>query len=213
MEQQRVTPMAVRLVAASGRAAFCQAVSGARLRWQTLPEVAGAAFGLVGLVVIASVLTAPRLALARTGCATLVATKSLPPSALTVALDPAKLPKKVCRKADRSYTWQLAGSQYRYRAKRAPGGGNAHGTLYTLDIEPASTEGLRTSAFAFLSCAVPFEAHRYCAWRLAVRPDANGLHLSADDVAQPCKPAFTWASMMHDLAAQFRHCELPVTVE
>lgn len=168
---------------------------------------------VVVVAVVAGALTAPRTVAARPACATLVAAKALPKSALTVALDPDKLPKQVCRKSSRSYTWQLAGSQYRYHTERAPSGGNTHGTLYTLDIEPFSTEGLRTSTFAFLRCAVPFEAHRYCAWRLAVRPDATGLHLRADDVAQPCKPEFTWASMMRDVAAQFRRCDLPVAVE
>lgn len=165
------------------------------------------------VLVSATLLLAPARAQCQPGCRAKVATKALPESALTLALDPAKLPKQVCRAADGAYTWTWAGSEYRYRAQRAPGGGNARGTQYSLDIAPPSTAGLRTPTFAFLACQVPFAAHRYCAWRLAVRPAADALHLSADDVAQACKPAFTWASMMRDLAAHFRSCELAVTVE
>lgn len=142
-----------------------------------------------------------------TPCWRWVAASALPASAITLLLDTERLPKHVCSNVDGTiFRFTAACAEHTYEVARTTGGGNFHGTSWSLDIAPPTTAALR-DGFPFLACG-SFDAYNDsgCDWHVGVTQDAAHLGIFADDVTHPCGGPVVWADVLAEVTAAFAGC-------
>lgn len=126
---------------------------------------------------------------------------------LPLLLDRRRIPASVCYNIDRSRaSFRVGGSDYVFETIPGVGGGNFHGTTWTLGISPPQPDLLLTRAFPFLACP-KFYAAAYCQWHLMIQNNGKSMQISANDLAPPCQQAFAWRDVFAGLSQRFRSCQ------
>lgn len=110
-----------------------------------------------------------------------------------------RVPAEVCLDVEvRAATFEVDGGRVRYSARRAPGGGNARGTAWSIEVERAALAVLDVAHHPLLACE-SYDAGVYCGWRLHVRAGPERVTIEADDIAPPCKLDYAWEAVLRAL--------------
>ncbi|MBW3002374.1 hypothetical protein KY338_04385 [Candidatus Woesearchaeota archaeon] len=143
------------------------------------------------------------------GCFNEVLFKDLPPSIITEAILKTKLfkDKKICENIDKSiYFWKHINHTYTYSIKHTGAGGNFRGYIWSLEVEPYTTEGIAVEKYPFLACN-SFSAHKMHAWTLDIKKEGNTLKITADNI-RPAEAEDLDSEGMNQIAKNFTNCSI-----
>jgi len=142
------------------------------------------------------------------GCASELPFIDIPPSAITDAILKTDLfkDKTICENIDKSiYSWKHNNHLYRY-SKEYSGGGNFRGYIWSLEIEPYTTEELAIEKYPFLACE-SFSAHKMHAWSLNIEKEDNTLTITTDNI-RPAEAENLDIKGINQIAKNFTDCNI-----
>ena len=112
----------------------------------------------------------------------------------------------ICKEKD-VYSWEHDQYTYTYFISSVGAGqGNNMGTIFKLNIEPITTEGLNTDDYPFLDCEV-FSARKYNSWFISVNKDSDILRIIVDNVKPPVQTKNLDKEQLDTLASNFTICD------